>query len=170
MNVHNLPAPLVRALTPERRVPTPGRLSVTTLLDSPLRRILSMKHFHAVEEEVSDNLWALLGSAVHYVIEKGSPDETETKLEIPFAGAIIVGVIDYHGDGHAIDWKVTSVWSIIFADGKTWEQQLQIYAFMLYLVGKPIEKLSVYMILRDWNKREMQKNPDYPRIPFHHLL
>lgn len=50
-----------------------------------------------------------------------------------------------------------------------YEKQLQMYAFMLYLTGKPITKLSIYMILRDWNKREMQKNPDYPRIPFHHL-
>lgn len=119
-NIHNLPDPLVRALTPERRVPTPGRLSVTTLLDAPLRRLLSMKHFYSVEEEVSDNLWALLGTAVHYVIEKGSADDTETKLEIPLAGATLVGVIDYHRDGHVIDWKCTSTYSVIFSNRGTY--------------------------------------------------
>lgn len=165
LNRYNLPAPLASALTFERRAPVAGRISVTQLIDSPLRRILLMRHYNEIEEDVSENLWALMGKAVHYVIERGNED-TETKIEVPVPGATLVGVVDYHKNGHIIDWKTSSVWSVIFAADKNWELQLQIYAYLFHLIGKPVNKLSVYMILRDWNKRERQKNPEYPEIPF----
>uniref|UniRef100_A0A6M3LK08 Putative PD-(D/E)XK nuclease superfamily protein n=1 Tax=viral metagenome TaxID=1070528 RepID=A0A6M3LK08_9ZZZZ len=167
-NTYNLPEPLVKALTPDRKAPVFGRISVTSLIDSPLRRVLAMRHYGQTDEDVSEGLWALLGSAVHYVIEKGNED-TETKLEIPFNGATLVGVVDYHCDGHIIDWKTGSVWSVVFADNKNWELQLQCYGYLVQLTGQPVDKLSVYMILRDWNKREAQRNQEMPRIPFHQI-
>lgn len=167
-NIYDLPVPLARALTPDRKIPVEGRFSVTQLIDAPLIRILVKRHFPEIDDDVSDSLWALLGKAVHKIIEQGN-EESETKIEVPFLGATIVGIIDWHKDGHTIDWKITSVWSVVFSDGKTWEQQLQIYAWMLIADGKAVDKLSVYMILRDWNKRDAQKNPDYPRIPFHQI-
>jgi hypothetical protein len=167
-NIHELPEPLVKALTPDRKAPVDGRISVTALIDSPLRRILQKRYFNQIEEDASENLWALLGSAIHKVIEMGSED-TEIKLEIPYGGATVVGVVDYYKDSQIIDWKCTSVWSVVFADNKLWEQQLQVYAYLVQLSGKPVDKLSVYMILRDWNKREAQRNPEMPKIPFHQI-
>lgn len=164
-NIHNLPVPLVSALTPERRRPLPGRIAVTHLIDSPLRRILLMQHFDETEEDVSENLWALLGKAVHKVIEQGNKD-TELKVEVPFGGMTLSGRVDFHSSGHLIDWKLTSKWSIVFASGKDWEFQLQTYKYLLEKLGHPVEKLSVYAILRDWNKREAQRNPDQPQMPF----
>lgn len=164
-NIHNLPEPLIIALSPERNRPLDKRISVTALIDAPLRRILLKRHFDDISEDASENLWALLGKAVHYVIEKGS-DAAEEKIEVPCHGATLVGVIDWHKDGRVIDWKITSVWSIIFTEGKNYELQLQVYAYLLWLSGKPVNSLAVNAILRDWNKREAQKNPDYPVIPF----
>jgi hypothetical protein len=167
-NIHNLPEPLVKALMVERRPVVPGRISVTSLIDSPLRRLLTMKHFDEITEDASDSMWSLLGKAVHHVIEKGNED-TETKIEAPAFGATLVGVIDYHKDGRVLDWKVTSTWSVIFAKDKDYELQLQVYGWLLQSIGHPVNDLSVYMILRDWQKRELLKNPDYPPIPFHRI-
>ena len=96
-NIYDLPAPLVKALTVERRPVVPGRISVTALIDSPLRRILMMQHGHEIEEDISENLWSLLGKAVHYVIEQ-SDKATEIKIKANLAksGAILVGVVDYY--------------------------------------------------------------------------
>jgi len=165
-NLHNLPEPLVKALTPERRKPVPGRIGVTALIDSPLRRLLTMRHFDEIIEDASDSFWALIGKSVHYVIEQGDKN-TEMKISQQAFGATIVGIVDYFKNGHIIDWKTTSVWSAVFSDGKDWEKQLQCYSYLLRSLGHPVDKLSVYMILRDWNKRESQKSPDtYPMIPF----
>lgn len=165
MNIHNLPAPLVSALTVLRKAPVPGRLSITSLIGSPLVRVLQMRHAGEIDEDVSENLWALLGSAVHQVIEK-SASGTEIKLECQYEGANLVGVIDHYVKGCITDWKLTSKWAAIYADNKSWEQQLQCYAFLAGAHGYPVDKIQVYMILRDWNKREAQKNPDQPQIPF----
>jgi len=165
-NVYGLPDPLARALTVERRPVVPGRISVTALIDSPLRRILSLQHGHEIEEDVSENLWSLLGKAVHYVIEK-SDKATEIKIEVSSKDATLVGVVDYYKDSKIIDWKLTSAWSAVFAADKNWELQLQTYGYLVQSLGHPVTELSVYMILRDWNKREAMKSPDsYPQIPF----
>ncbi len=167
-NNWDLPEPLVKALTVQRRPVVPGRISVTALIDSPLRRILSMQHGHEIEEDCSEHLWALLGQAVHYVIEK-SDKATEVKIEAANwgDGATLVGVVDYYRAGKIIDWKLVSAWSAVFATDKNWELQLQTYGYLVGQLGHTVTDLSVYMILRDWNKREAQKSPDsYPQIPF----
>jgi hypothetical protein len=165
-NIHGLPAPLVKALTFERRRPVPGRFGVTALIDSPLKRLLAMRHFDEVEDEVSENFWAFLGKMGHRVLEDDS-ETSEVKIEVDLWGGKVVGVIDYHKDGKITDWKFTSVWAAMFIKDKSeWELQLQIYAYLLQLIGKPVFGISNFLLLRDWNKREAQKNQDYPRIPF----
>jgi len=164
-NLYSLPAPLVEALTPERRRPVPGRFGVTTLIDAPLRRILSMRHFDEITEDVSENIWALLGKMGHKVLEINK-QVSEIRVEHPVDGATVVGVVDYAA-GEVIDFKFTSVWSYIFASDKSaWEQQLQIYGYLVQLIGKPVTGLANWLILRDWNKREAARSDDYPKIPF----
>jgi hypothetical protein len=58
-----------------------------------------MQHWDEIEEDVSDKLWALLGSSVHYIIEKGAPASAlaEEKIVVPYSGIQIVGKPDlYH--------------------------------------------------------------------------
>ncbi len=166
-NKFDLPEPLVEALTPERHRPIPGRFGVTTLIDSPLRRILTMRHFDEIEEDVADGIWALLGKMGHKVLEKNK-QVSEVWIETKFDDTTIVGVVDYTKDRKVIDFKFTSVYSVIFAtDKSSWEQQLQIYA---YLLGKPVTSLENWLILRDWNRRDSQKSNDYPKIPFARLV
>lgn len=164
-NIHDLPQPLVEALTPERRRPVPGRFGVTTLIDSPLRRILTMRHFDEITEDVSENIWVLLGKMGHKILEINK-QVSEIRIEHPFNDATIAGVIDYTA-GEVIDFKFTSVWSYIFASDKSaWEQQLQIYGYLVQSLGQPVTGLANWLILRDWNKREAAKSENYPKIPF----
>jgi hypothetical protein len=165
-NLYGLPQPLVEALTPERRRPQLGRFGVTTLIDAPLRRILTMRHFDEISEDVSENIWALLGKMGHKTLEMNKR-VSEVWVEQKFGDALLVGVVDYTDDCKVIDFKFTSVWSFVFAGDKSeWEKQLQIYAYLIQLSGKPVASLENWLILRDWNKREAAKSETYPKIPF----
>jgi len=166
-NNFNLPEPMVRALTSERRKPVLGRLSATALIDSPLRRILSLKHFEELTEDVSDNLWLLLGTAVHHVIEKsGHKDESEVKTVIDHdSGATLVMVMDYYKDGELIDWKVTSVYSFLLGTKIEWVNQMNVMKYILNTNNIPVNNMRIYAILRDWVKTKSY-DPDYPKIPF----
>ncbi len=169
-NKYDLPQPLVEALTPERRKPVPGRFGVTALIDSPLRRILTMRHYDDIEEDVSDSIWALLGKMGHSVIEMNK-QVSEIRLERKFGDATLVGVADYANDGKVIDFKFTSVYTVIFASEKSeWEKQLQVYGCLLRLENKPVTALENWLILRDWNRRDSLKSDDYPKIPFAKLI
>ncbi len=166
-NKYNLPKPLAEALTPERHRPVPGRFGVTALIDSPLRRILTMRHWDQIEEDVSEGIWALLGKMGHKVLEQNK-QVSEIRLEQDLFGAKIVGIVDYSDEGTVIDFKFVSVWAAVFASEKSeWSQQLQLYGHLVQLSGRPVTSLENWLILRDWSVRERQRSSgDYPEIPF----
>ncbi len=166
-NLYSLPTPLAEALTPDRRPPVPGRFGVTALIDSPLRRILTMRHWHEIKEDVSENIWMLLGKMGHKVLEQNK-QVSEIRLEHDLFGAKIVGIVDYSDEGTVIDFKFVSVWAAVFASEKSeWNQQLQLYGYLVQLRGRPVTSLENWLILRDWNVRERQRSSgDYPEIPF----
>lgn len=51
---------------------TMGDISVTTLIDAPRIRIL--KRMNQYEEDVIDNLYALMGTALHHILERANID------------------------------------------------------------------------------------------------
>ena len=168
-NVYELPEPLARALTVIWTPPKPGRIGVTSLIGSPLPRILSIRHAAEIDNDISENFWSLLGKAVHYIIERSGP-HTDIKIEHKVGGATLVGVIDYVENGHLIDWKLTSEWGAVFAADKDWENQVQTYAYLAKKQsGVPIKKLSVYILMRDWNKRAARRSADHPQLFFKQL-
>lgn len=166
-NLYGLPQPMVAALTPERHKPEYGRIGITTLIDAPLRRILTMQHFDAITEDASENLWALLGKAAHYVLDQHtSKGASEERIEFDHPlGMRLVGVPDYYHERKVIDYKVTSVWSFILGDKIEWENQLNTYAYLYSATGLPADELWIYAILRDWQKTKTVEK-DYPAIPF----
>ena len=49
-------------------------------------------------------------------------------------------------------------------DKPEWEQQLNIYAYLVSVNKKqPIKSLQIVGILKDWSKREAERKPDYPQ-------
>ena len=62
--------------------------------------------------------------------------------------------------GHLMDYKYTSVWSLIYSgeEGKIeWERQLNCYAWLLRKSGYTVNKLDIVVILRDWSKYNAKK-------------
>lgn len=165
-NNHKLPVPLFNALTYKGNTPKLKRISATDLIDSPLRRILKIKYFDNISVDASENLWALLGTAIHRVIERsGSKETSELKKEIEYNGATLVTMGDYYENQELIDWKVTSVWSFVLGIKEEWTKQLNVIRFIYNKVGLEVNKLMVYAILRDWQRGKCYEK-DYPQIPF----
>ena len=71
-NKHNVPETLVSLAT--RDYYTKGRAdySVTEIISPPRIQRLRRKHNEEMEQDVSDMLWQLLGSALHVVAERGA--------------------------------------------------------------------------------------------------
>jgi len=114
-------------------------------------------------------LWALLGTAIHKVLQENANEDIEVEKKVRLTlpnGWTLTGIIDvFNKTEHLIeDYKVTSVWSFLLGDKKEWENQLNVYAYMLRLQGYTIDRLRINAILRDWQKSKVSE--DYPEIPF----
>ena len=68
-NKHNLPEVFVRVLSKPTYSKGKADLSVTELLQPPQLVQLVKKHWDDLEEDVSDKISALFGTAVHVVLE-----------------------------------------------------------------------------------------------------
>jgi hypothetical protein len=164
-NTHNLPEPIFKAVSAVWPI-KPHRYSVTDLIGPPLIRQLKIKHFAERVEDASDRLWLLLGKAMHHILDAHASVDAfaEEKLVADHNGYQIVGVSDTYKAGIITDYKVTSVWSWVYAEDKDWEQQLNIYAWLWQHTGFTVYELWIRAILRDWTKRQVKD--DYPPIPF----
>lgn len=150
--------------------PRPNYIRVTELIGAPLVRRLTYEHWDEIEEDVSDRVWAIMGTAVHEVMMKAAHANmlTEERLAVDIGGYTLTGTPDvYEQDGTLTDWKNESVWGLVNEpDGKQgWEQQINCYRWLLEKHGFPVERLQVVVFLRDWSKRKAANEPDYPQQP-----
>lgn len=176
-NKTNLPQGIFEALvkdTYDGVKDDPNSISVSALMNPPLQRQLYIKHNSEIVEDASDRLWSVFGSAVHAVLNNISGDGRlkECRFSQDVQGMKVNGQPDLFDIGRGIleDYKVTSVWSLVFGqkdkDGKVeWERQLNCYAWLLRKAGYVVNKMQIIAILRDWNKSNAQKDEDYPRSP-----
>lgn len=176
LNKHNLPQSLVDSLVGQPR--DYGKfdwksISITTLIDTPRLAILKQRHWDEIEMEISDMLFALMGSAAHSVLEKAkSPTRLiEGDLKQTIDGIDIVGRYDlFELDTRTLcDYKMTSVWSFILPQRESkssYEKQLNCYAYMLGKIGEKVKALRVIALLRDWARGQAMKDRNYPQIPF----
>lgn len=68
-NKKGLPQPLVDAIQYDT-YKIKGDIGVTTLIDAPQIRILKMRHSKEIVTDVTEMLWAMLGTAVHHILER----------------------------------------------------------------------------------------------------
>lgn len=171
-NRFNLPVTLLNAVKDDEYDRGDSVLSVTQLISSP--RIVLLQDLNAdnLTADVVDRVPALLGTAVHKIIEKGSKDIpnhiVEERLFAEILGWKISGAVDLqidNGDGtwEINDYKVTSVYSVM--DEKIeWIQQLNSYAFLMFKTHqRSVTKLKIIAILRDWQRKQAEIKPDYPQ-------
>ena len=169
-NIWNLPAAIVTATSRHsyRSGTVPNRISVTELINPPQMRVLTHEHWDEIEEDVTDRIWALFGSAVHEILHQGNDANTLTEehLTLQVGDWTVSGQSDlYEEDGTLSDWKVKSVWGIVYGDRGSEEQQTNVYAHILRAHGFPVNRLQIVSILRDWQQRKAQMDKSYPQRP-----
>lgn len=166
-NIHALPAAIVAAVQNDPYTGG-GDISVTKLIDAPQRRVLWAKHQDRIVEDVSERIWALLGQAVHHILERADTGaKVEERLYAEVEGWMLSGQFDrlHLGEKTLQDYKVTTVYK---KDGsETWTQQLNVLRWLAHQNGYEVEKLEIVGIFRDWRKTDMQRKSDYPPAPVH---
>ena len=177
MNITNkfgLPQPFVDFIKNDKYNRGDADISVTSLIDSPRVALMRQKHKDEIEIDAIDQIWSLFGTSVHAILERSEDDmfsETEQRLYADVEGWRLSGAIDRqeinkdNGTVSIVDYKVTSVWSVIF--GKIeWERQLNCYAYLCESNYHPIftpfskqkkevSKLNICAILRDWKRKKI---------------
>jgi hypothetical protein len=171
-NKYGVPETIVRAVQDDEYDKGDSVLSVTQLISPPRIVILQSVNEHNLEVDVVNRVPALLGTAVHKILEKGSKDlpnyHLEERLFDVVCGWKISGAVDVqidNGDGtwEINDYKITSVYSVQ-SDKPEWEQQLNCYAYLAYKNhGRRITSLKIVAILRDWVRKQAELKPDYPQ-------
>ena len=148
-----------------------AHLSATQLLNSPKIVALTNKFDSELEQDASDMIWSIFGSAVHNFLEHGKDENhlVEERLHVEHDGWKISGAVDLqmlNDSGIDVrDYKTTSVWAVM-NEKIEWELQLNVYAWLIEKVKKtPVTSLGIVAILRDWKAREKQQKEGYPEAP-----
>ena len=172
-NKHNLPPEVYTALTADNYAHNfdPKFISATSLIKSPKERVLALRHHSDIETDVMENVWRVFGSACHHIFENQKTDNIkERRLSVEIDGMTLTGQSDLYlpKDKMIRDYKVTSVWHIVFGEKesfKDYTNQLNIYAYLHEVNDFEVNGLEVVAILRDFNKRESALKPELPQEP-----
>lgn len=170
-NNFNLPQTIVNALRRPTYTKAGADLSATELLNSP--RIVQLRRMHDAdtEQDASDMVWSLFGSAIHKILEHGQDSDhiVEERLSTTIDGWKISGAIDLqtlvNGTVVISDYKTTGAWAVMNSKAD-WEIQLNIYAWLVEKVkGMPVSRIEIVAIIRDWSRRDASVKEGYPEAP-----
>ena len=177
-NHFNLPEAFVRFEQKNQHSKGTADFSATELIDSPRVRRLKAEHYDEIEEDISDRIMSILGTATHVILEQGAPSYciVEERLSMMVDGKEISGGIDLQtpdGDGYIIsDYKTCSAFAIqANPNGNPeWVNQLNVYAALAEENAKLVNGLEIIAIIRDWSSAAANRSVGYPssavvRIP-----
>lgn len=168
-NKHGLPEAFVNAVKNDPYDSSVGDISVTKLIDAPHRRKLLIQNRDNLTTDVTDRVWALLGQAVHHVLERANEAKEvlrEQRLVSTYNGMRLTGQFDTFNTktGVLSDYKVTSVYKI--TNGQPpydWIRQLNVLAQLLRDEFWDVKSIQIVAILRDWSSAEAERNESYPQ-------
>ena len=181
-NKSNLPKVIERAVINDPYDSSGSNISTTRLIAPPRIRVLEMRNWDLIEDDVSNRIFSLLGQSVHHILER-------SKLKVDLAerrlfykddkitnGWTLSGQFDLLSrQGDLTDFKVTSAWAALDAltNGKDeWENQLNVLDFLCrknqktltsYKKEVKVKSLNIMAILRDWSKLKVMQSDNYPR-------
>jgi hypothetical protein len=166
-NKMNLPISIVNAVTNDPYTRGQSDISVTQLITPPYQR--KLKETVEQVEDASDRIWSLIGQATHNILERAYPNpvpedvRVEERLYTECRGWTVSGQFDVIERDCLMDFKVTSVWSVMGDTKIEWEQQLNLLRLLAIRNGIPVNKLRIIAILRDWSKGKAMQ-ADYPAV------
>ena len=171
-NKFNLPQTFVNVIDRPTYSKGKAHISATEIINSPRIVQLKKKYWDEIEQDASEMVWSLFGSAVHNILEHGKDDHhvVEERLHLQHEGWNISGAIDLqeiepNGTITISDYKVTGAWAVM-NEKDDWHRQLNIYAWMVEKVKKaPVGKLQIIAIIRDWSARDAATKENYPPSP-----
>lgn len=170
-NKFQLPDTFVNVIQRPQYTKGDSQISATEILNSPRIVQLKRKHWEDLEEDASDMVWSLFGSAVHNILQHGKDDHhiVEERIFTEFDGWKISGAIDLqevYDDGIILsDYKVTGAWAVMNAKSD-WVFQLNTYAWLVERVKKQkVKAIQIVAIVRDWSRRDAQTKEGYPKSP-----
>ena len=171
-NKFNLPQTFVNVIHRPTYSKGKAHISATEIINSPRIVQLKKKYWDEIEQDASEMVWSLFGSAVHNILEHGKGDNhvVEERIHLEFEGWHISGAIDLqevepNGTITVSDYKVTGAWAVM-NEKDDWHRQLNIYAWMVEKVKKvPVGKLQIIAIIRDWSARDAATKENYPQSP-----
>ena len=174
-NNFNLPEAFVRFDQKNRHNKGDADFSVTEVIDSSRISKLRKRHYEDIEEDISDRIMSILGTATHTILEQGAPPDAivEERLSATFYGTTISGQIDLQtpvGEGQdegiiISDYKTCRAFAIqASAEGKPeWESQLNLYGLLAEANGRKVKGREVVAIIRDWNAAQAKRADEYPK-------
>jgi len=171
-NKFGLPQTFVNVLRRPTYSKGKANISATELISSP--RIVQLRKIHAeeIEQDVSEMVWSIFGTAIHGVLEHGRDEShlVEERLHTTVDGWSISGAIDLQivNEDDTItvnDYKTVGAWSVM-NEKIDWELQLNIYAWLVRKVKESdVSKLEIVAIIRDWSRRDAAIKANYPDAP-----
>jgi len=171
-NKYNLPEAIVSAIHAFQYNYTASKtgeekFTVSELLKPAYQRYLQKKHFAQITEDASERIWALMGQAMHAVLNNQNVDNSlsEERLRAVIDNVIISGQIDMYKDGIIDDYKFCSTWKYIFHDYEEFEKQLNIYAYLCRTTGLPVNEIRAILVFNNWSLEEADRKSAYPQEP-----
>jgi len=163
-NRYDLPQPLVEMMSKDRYSKGKSEYSVTGLLSPPKVQRLREQYDDALEQDISEMLYAFLGTALHSRFEEIQTKNfiKEERLFTELEGTTVSGAIDIQEVTPAgiilWDYKFTSVWSVM-KEKREWVEQLNLYKWLVETVKRErVVGLKVCAMLRDYTKHETKEN------------
>jgi len=180
-NSMGYPEALVRAVSNDSYSRGEGvNRSVTGLLAPPRQAALKEIHGHEIVEDVSDRTYALYGQLVHLLLERAGEQSRNQINEARFFAEVNGWKISGQTDTLTLtedqrswiisDFKfVTSYkfkrsYSGELVIPEDYEQQLNLYAYLLRENGFKVDGLKIVAIYRDWSKLEAKRDKNYPQL------
>lgn len=170
-NKFNLPETFINVIRRPQYSRGNSEISVTEILSPPQLVLLRRQYADDIEQDASDMVWSLFGSAVHNILEHGKDSHhiVEERLFTTFEGWSISGAIDLQEfkdyKFYISDYKVTSAWAVQ-QEKQEWIDQLNLYAWLVERVkGEKVAGLQIIGIVRDWSRREAAIKDTYPQSP-----
>mgnify|MGYP001472498775 CR=1 FL=1 len=179
-NNKGFPEALVKAVTNDTYSRGTADRSVTGLLAPPRQAALIERHGGMISEDVSERTFALYGQLVHLLLERAGEQDrnaiNEERLYAEVGGWTISGQTDtltltedqrswiISDFKFVTSYKFKRSYSGELVIPEDYEQQLNLYAYLLRENGFKVDGLKIVAIYRDWSKLEAKRDKNYPQL------